>query len=81
MYILLRWYLKKKKNFKHKYDDVKVKSLKQQSTLGLLVKPGPGPWKPWTQKNMDPEKHRINMGLRNMSAFREFNKENMKCDL
>ena len=24
---------------------------------------------------MDPEKHEINMGLKNMSAFREFNKK------
>ena len=30
---------------------------------------------------MDPEKDRINMGLKNMSAFREFNKENVQCDL
>ena len=34
-----------------------------------------------TLKNMDPEKDRINMGLKNMSAFREFNKENVQCDL
>ena len=32
-------------------------------------------------KNLDPEKHGINMGLKNMSAFREFNKENVQCDL
>ena len=32
-------------------------------------------------KNLDPEKHGINMGLKNMSAFREFNKENAQCDL
>ena len=30
---------------------------------------------------MDPGKYRINMGLKNMSAFREFNKENVQCDL
>ena len=30
---------------------------------------------------MPPEKHEINMGLENMSAFREFNKENARCDL
>ena len=30
---------------------------------------------------MHPEKHGINMGLKNMSAFREFNKENVQCDL
>ena len=39
--------------------------------------------KTWTrtQKNMDPEKHGINMGLKNISAFREFNKANVQCDL
>ena len=38
--------------------------------------------KTWTRnlknlnlKNIDPEKHRINIGLKNMSAFKEFNKE------
>ena len=32
-------------------------------------------------KNMDPEKHGINMGLKNISALREFNKENATfCD-
>ena len=30
---------------------------------------------------MDPEKHGINMGLENMAAFREFDKENTQCDL
>ena len=30
---------------------------------------------------MNPEKHGINMELKNMSAFREFNKENAQCDL
>ena len=30
---------------------------------------------------MDPEKHGINMGLKNISALREFNKENAQCDL
>ena len=35
----------------------------------------------WTLKEMPPEKHGINMGLKNMSAFREFNKENIQCDL
>ena len=30
---------------------------------------------------MHPEKHGINMGLKNMSACREFNKENVQCDL
>ena len=29
-----------------------------------------GPWKTWTLKNMDPEKHGIIMGLKNMSDFR-----------
>ena len=36
----------------------------------LLLKPGPGPWT-WTLKNIDPGKHEINMGLKNMSDFRE----------
>ena len=31
----------------------------------------PGPWKTWTLKNLDPEKHGINMGLKYMSHFRE----------
>ena len=31
----------------------------------------PGPSKIWTLKNMDSEKHGINMGLKNMSDFRE----------
>ena len=30
---------------------------------------------------MDPEKHEITMGLKNMSAFREFNEDNAQCDL
>ena len=30
---------------------------------------------------MDPEKYEINMGLKNMSAFREFNKKNVQWDL
>ena len=80
-YIFLGWYLKKKKKCKHKYYGIKVKSLKPQSTLGLLLKPGPGPWKTWILKNMDLEKHWINMGLKNKSAFREFNKGNVWCDL
>ena len=50
-YTFLRWYLKKK-NCKHKYHDVEVKSLKRWLTLGLLLKPGPGP-----PKKLDPEKH------------------------
>ena len=41
-------------------------------------KPGPRPWKTWTlkslgSKNMDPEKHGINMGLKNLSDFTELN--------
>ena len=31
----------------------------------------PGPWKTWTLKNIDPEKPGINIGLKNMSDFRE----------
>ena len=31
----------------------------------------PGPGKTWTLKSLDPEKHGINIGLRNMSDFRE----------
>ena len=57
-YIFLHWYLKKKKNCKHKYNDVKVKCLKQWSTLGLLLKPGLWPRKTRLLKNMDVEKHR-----------------------
>ena len=53
---------------------------------GLLLKPGPGPWTrtqknldpknsgpwiSWTLKNLGSEKHGINMGLKNMSDFRE----------
>ena len=30
-----------------------------------------GPWKTWTLKNLDPEKPGINIGLKNMSGFRE----------
>ena len=37
----------------------------------LNREPEPGPSKTWTLKNMDPEKHRINMGLKSMSDFRE----------
>ena len=48
-----------------------------RSTLGPPLSPGPGPW---TLKNMNPEKHGINMGLKNMSAFRKSNKENTQCD-
>ena len=68
-YIFWRWYLRKKKNCKYKYHDVKVKSMKQRPTLGLTSKfltrtlknldpekPCPGPWKTRTLKNMDPEK-------------------------
>ena len=78
-YIFLRWYLKKK-NCEHKYRDIKVKSLKRQSTLALLQKPNLGSWKTWTLKNMD-LRNGINMGLKNMSAFREFNNENAQWDL
>ena len=31
----------------------------------------PGPWKTWTLKNLDSEKPGINIGLKNMSDFRE----------
>ena len=30
---------------------------------------------------MDSEKHRMNMRFKNMSGFREFDKENAECDL
>ena len=41
-------------------------------TLDLDLDPEkPGPWKTWALKNMDPEKHGINMRLKNMSDFRE----------
>ena len=36
----------------------------------LLLKPGSGPWTQ-TLKNLDPEKHGINIGLKNMPGFRE----------
>ena len=42
-YIFLCKYIKKKKKCKLKYHDVKVKSLKRQSTLGLPPKSGPKP--------------------------------------
>ena len=38
---------------------------------GLLLKPGPGPWKTWALKNLDPEKLGVNIGLKNMSDFKE----------
>ena len=38
-------------------------------TLKNLDSEKPGPRNSWTLKNMDPEKHRINMGLKNMSDF------------
>ena len=31
------------------------------SFIRPLLKPGPGPWKTWTLKNMDAEKYGINM--------------------
>ena len=31
----------------------------------------PGPRKNWTLKNLGPEKHGINIGLKNMSDFRD----------
>ena len=42
----------------------------------LLLKPGPGPWnrtrtRTRTLKNLDPEKPGVNIGLKNMSDFRE----------
>ena len=40
-------------------------------TRALDPDPGPGPRKTWTLKNLDPEKHGINIGLKNMSDFRE----------
>ena len=30
---------------------------------------------------MDPEKHEINKGLKNVSNFREFHKDHAQCDL
>ena len=52
----------------------------------LLLKPGPGTREIWTLKclglkDIDPEKHGIDMGLKNMTAFRVSNKENVQCDL
>ena len=48
-------------------------------TRTRTLDPGPGPWildpdpGPWTRtlKNLDPEKPGINIGLKNMSDFRE----------
>ena len=55
------------------------------------IKPDkPGPWKTWTQKNLDPEKHESwkiwckYEWEKNMSAFRELyfiNKDHAQCDL
>ena len=63
---------------------------------GLLLKPRPGPWtrtmknldpvkceprKTWTLRNLDPEKHGINVGLKNMSDLQElFYKDHAECD-
>ena len=43
----------------------------------------PVPRKTWTLKNLDPEKDGTNMGLKNMSDFREFIKAmyNVICSL
>ena len=43
--------------------------------------PGPGPWKNWALKNMDSEKHGINMGLKNMSDFRELRFKNIMSNV
>ena len=43
VYIFLRWYLKRRNIININIHDLKVKSLKQQSTLGLLQKTGPWP--------------------------------------
>ena len=40
-------------------------------TLKNLDHEKPGPRKTWTLKDFDPEKHGINIGLKNMSDFRE----------
>ena len=40
-------------------------------TLENLNPESPGLWKTWTLKNMESEKHGINMALKNMSDFRE----------
>ena len=45
----------------------------------LLLKPGPGPWNPWPMKNLDSEKPKISLGLKNMSDFREFSFKNTMC--
>ena len=45
-------------------------SLKYREIIRLLLKPGPGPWTR-SLKNLDPEKPGINIGLKNMSDFRE----------
>ena len=40
-------------------------------TLKNLDHEKPGPRKTWALKDLDPEKHGINIGLKNMSDFRE----------
>ena len=40
----------------------------------------PGPRKTCNLKNLDPEKHKMKMELKNVSDFRQFNKE-CTCDL
>ena len=58
--------------------------------LVLLLKPGPGHWTldpdpnpgPWTRTmEPDPEKPGINIGLKNMSDFREFYEDHRQCEL
>ena len=45
--------------------------LATSKTWTRALGPDPGPWKTWTLKNLDPEKPGINIGLKNMSDFRE----------
>ena len=46
------------------------------------VNPGKrGPLKSWTLTKMDPEKHGINMGLKNMPDFRDLNFIKTTCNV
>ena len=50
-------------------------------TLKNLHPEKSGLWKTWTLKNLDPEKPGINIGLKNMSDFREFYEDHKQCEL
>ena len=60
--------------WKHKKSNFSEKTATSKNWTQILdpdyEKPGPGP-RTRTLKNLDPEKHGINMGLKNMSDFRK----------